>query len=271
MISVFGGNGFVGGNYCRMFPEKTIKILRDDRKPKTKEILYFISTVDNYNVFGDLTLDVETNLKVLCEVLENCKDSDITFNFISSWFVYGQGILPASETSACNPKGFYSITKRAAEQLLISFCETYNVKYRILRLCNVYGVGDQKVSKKKNAIQYMIDLLRNDEDVFLYDHGMHLRDLMHKDDVCKAIDLIVEKGQLNEIYNVGSGQPTRIADIIHTAKRYLNSKSEVKSVDPPKFHTIVQATNFWMDTTKLKNLGFEQQITLEEGVKLLCQ
>lgn len=270
-LSVFGGNGFVGGNYCRMFPDKVVKIAREEREPKTKDILYFISTVDNYNVFDDLTVDVDTNLRILCEVLEHCKDNDITFNFISSWFVYGDSILPAKEHYNCNPKGFYSITKRAAEQLLISFCETYKVNYRILRLCNVYGIGDQKVSKKKNAIQYMIDLLRNDEDVFLYDHGLHLRDIMHKDDVCRAIDLVIDKGKLNDIYNIGSGQPTRIYDIISRAKTFLNSKSEVKSIEPPEFHRVVQSTNFWMDVTKLRELGFEQEITLDEGVKSLCQ
>lgn len=269
--SVFGGTGFVGGNYCSMFPDTTVKISRDQRSPETKDILYFISTVDNYNVFSDLTLDVDTNLTLLCEVLEHCKDNEITFNFISSWFVYGDTTLPARETAYCNPKGFYSITKRAAEQLLISFCETYKVNYRILRLCNVYGKGDQKVSKKKNAIQYMIDLLRNDEDVFLYEHGMHIRDVMHKDDVCRAINLVIESGELNQIYNIGSGQPTRICDIITRAKTFLNSNSVIKSMEQPEFHKIVQSTNFWMDVSKLQSLGFEQQISLEEGIKSLCQ
>ena len=67
--SVFGGTGFVGGNFCDCFSENVIIQKREDRKPSTKNILYFISTVDNYNVFNNITLDVETNLKVLCEVL----------------------------------------------------------------------------------------------------------------------------------------------------------------------------------------------------------
>lgn len=269
--SVFGGTGFVGGNYCKMFPTSTIRINRTSRMPRTKDILYFISTVDNYNVFDDLTLDVDTNLKILCEVLKNCKEEGTVFNFISSWFVYGDTELPAKETSICGPKGFYSITKRCAEQLLISFCETYKVNYRILRLCNVYGKGDGKISKKKNAIQYMINLLRNNEDVFLYENGSPVRDVMHKDDVCRAINLVVEQGDLNQIYNIGTGQPTRIYDIISLAKTYLNSTSEIKSIETPEFHKIVQSKDFWMDTTKLKKIGFEQQINLKEGIKLLCQ
>lgn len=271
MISLFGGTGFVGGNYSKMYPNNIIKISRNSRVPRSKNILYFISTVDNYNVFDDLNLDVDTNLAVLCEVLKNCKDEDITFNFISSWFVYGQTSSPTKEYQNCDPKGFYSITKRCAEQLLISFCETYNVKYRILRLCNVYGNGDQKVSKKKNAIQYMINLLKEDKDVSLYDNGLHIRDMLHVDDICRAINLVLEKGNINDIYNIGSGQPTQICDIITIAKTFLNSKSEIKSIDPPEFHKIVQATDFWMDTSKLKELGFEQKITLEQGIESLCQ
>jgi len=270
MISIFGGSGFIGGNYCKMFPNKVIKIKREERQPKSKDILYFISTIDNYNVFDNLTLDVETNLKILCEVLENCKNKEITFNFISSWFVYGDTSLPAKENAYCNPKGFYSITKRAAEQLLISFCETYEINYRILRLCNVYGNQDQKVSKKKNAIQYMINLLKNNEDVFLYDKGDHLRDIMHVDDVCMAINIILENGKINKIYNVGSGHPTKIYDIMQIAKNYINSKSNFISITAPKFYTIVQPKNFWMNVDELQELGFKQQISLKEGIQSLC-
>ena len=70
-----------------------------------------------------MKIDIETNLSVMMEVLEKLKEKDFVFNFISSWFVYGDTKMPASETSICFPKGFYSITKKAAEDLLISFCE----------------------------------------------------------------------------------------------------------------------------------------------------
>ena len=256
--SVFGGTGFVGGNFCKSFPDEVIIQEREERNPSTKNILYFISTVDNYNIFKDITLDVETNLKVLCEVLEHCKDEEIVFNFISSWFVYGNVPLPAKEEYYCKPTGFYSITKKAAEDLLISFCQTYGVKYRILRLCNVLGSGDGKVSSQKNALTYMIDCLKKGEDVYLYDDGTPIRDIMHVTDVCDAIDLVCREGKINEIYNIGSGQPTVIGDIIDSARYHLNSKSNLKGKDAPKFHKTVQTKDFWMDTTKLNDLGFKQ-------------
>jgi len=270
LISVFGSTGFIGSRYCYLYPDKIIKINREDRIPKSKNILYFISTVDNYNIHTNITLDVETNLKVLCEVLDFCRDTDIVFNFISSWFVYGETQLPAKEEYFCQPTGFYSITKKAAEDLLISFCKTYKVNYRILRLCNVYGSGDNKVSKKKNAIQYMINLLKENKEVSLYENGTPIRDLMHRDDVCNAIDLVIEKGELDTIYNIGSGQPTTVRDIIQMAKQILQSKSQITSIETPEFHSIVQVKNFWMDTSRLKSLGFSQKITLEQGIKELC-
>ena len=270
MISVYGASGFVGGRFCSLYPDLVLKQDREERKPKTKEILYFISTVDNYNVHSNITLDVETNLKVLCEVLDFCRDSDIIFNFISSWFVYGETELPAKEEYTCRPTGFYSITKKTAEDLLISFCKTYGVKYRILRLCNVLGKSDNKASLKKNALVHMINLLKQNEDVYLYDDGTPIRDVMHLDDVCRAIKLICEQGNINEIYNVGSGQPTTIGDIISKAKEYLDSRSIVKTKEAPEFHKIVQAKDFWLDTTKLQKLGFTQTISTEEIIKQLC-
>ena len=270
MISVYGASGFVGSRFCNLYPNFVLRQEREERKPRTENILYLISTVDNYNVHSNITLDVETNLKVLCEVLDFCRDSNLTFNFISSWFVYGKTQLPAKEEYTCSPTGFYSITKKAAEDLLISFCKTYNVKYRIIRLCNVLGVGDGKASSKKNALSYMVGLLKNNEDVYLYDDGTPIRDVMHVDDVCRAIKLICDNGNINEIYNVGSGQPTTIGDIINRAKEYLNSSSQVKYKEAPEFHKLVQTKDFWFDTTKLKNLGFEQTIPIEKIIEELC-
>ena len=97
MLNVYGSTGFIGSRFSRCYPDCiSYSQKREERKPRSEDdILYFISTVDNYNIKGDITLDVETNLKVLCEVLDHCRESKRTFNFISSWFVYGESELPA--------------------------------------------------------------------------------------------------------------------------------------------------------------------------------
>lgn len=270
-LSVFGGTGFVGSEFCRQTKRPYILIDRETRKPSTTESLYFISTTHNYHIFDDIQKDVDVNLKILLETLENLKqDPKHTFNFISSWFVYGETELPAKETSECHPKGFYSITKRAAEQMIISFCETYKLNYRILRLSNVYGPGDAGVSKKKNALQYLINQLKKNEPVDLYDGGQFYRDYMHISDTAKAIDLAIEKGPLNSIINIGTGERILFKDIFYHAIDLTNSKSKINFIDPPHFHTVVQVKDFYMDTTKLKNLGFKPAISIKEGIKQLC-
>ena len=92
-LSVYGATGYIGRTFCNMFPKKSHAIDRGQRTPMHKDILYFISTTHNYNVFKEITLDVKSNLMVLTEVLDRVvevKDrrydnhEDITFNFISS-------------------------------------------------------------------------------------------------------------------------------------------------------------------------------------------
>jgi len=274
-ISVFGGTGFVGGRFCSMFPEESFIIPRSQRKPESDNILYFISTVHNYNIFDKPHLDVETNLNVLIDVLEECKErnrEELVFNFISSWFVYGKTEeLPATEDTPCDPRGFYSITKRAAEQLLVSYCETYGINYRIIRLSNIYGEGDMKVSKKKNALQYLINQIANNNDINLYDEGSHIRDYMYVDDACSALRLCVEEAPLNEIINIGSGIPTSIREIMVYAKERLNSTSEFKHVESPHFHNIVQIKNMYLNIDKLKSLGFVAQHDIKKGLDKILE
>ena len=269
-LSIFGSSGFIGSNFLKIYP-KHMPIKRESLEPKTNDILYFISTVDNYNIFDDITKDVKVNLELLCKVLENCKSKKITFNFISSWFVYGINCKqPINESHRCNPTGFYSITKKCAEDLLISFCKTFEVNYRIIRVCNVLGNGDKRASAKKNALTWMINSLKENKPINLYDGGEVYRDYLHVKDVCNAINLICIKGNKNEIYNVGSGSPTKLKYMIDLACDYTNSKSKINYIEPPIFHKNVQSKDFWMENKKIKDLGFKQTISIEETIRELC-
>lgn len=270
-ISVYGGTGFIGSVFCRKYPGEVVRIDREARDPVTNDILYLISTTSNYNVLESQTLDVDVNLSVLMEVLAHCKAHDIVFNYVSTGFVYGNDIIDAKEGDYCEPSGFYSITKRCAEQLLISFCETFDVKYRILRLANVYGTEDQEGSGKKNALGFLIGLLKENKEINLYDGGDVLRDYLHVEDVCKAIKLVMDKGELNTVYNIASGKPKKFYDIIAMAKGFLGSDSVIKSIEAPEFYKKTQAKNFSLDVSRLKQLGFEEEIALEEGIKILCR
>jgi nucleoside-diphosphate-sugar epimerase len=268
-LTIYGGTGFIGYNYYKSHGESCFLNGRSDYTPKSKDILYFISTTDNYNVFTDPHLDINTNLNVLVDVLEEYRKSNMggIFNFISSWFVYGNTELPASENSICNPNGFYSITKRAAEQLLVSYCETFGIKYRILRLGNVVGKGDANVSAKKNALQFLINKMKKNETVELYDGGEFHRDYIHINDCVDAIKLIVTSAGYNSIYNVSNGYPVLFKEAINMAHKALNSKSEIISIPQKEFHKTVQVKNMYMSNVKLKHLGYIQKYDLREIIQ----
>ena len=268
-ISVYGGTGFIGGIFCQSYPEETIVIPREERKPQSNNILYFLSTTSNYNVFQDLHVDINTNLNILMEVLEYCKDNDVVFNYMSTGFVYGNDIINAKETDHCDPRGFYSITKRSAEQLLVSYCETFGIKYRILRGTNTYG-HDKTKSCKKNVLGHMVNLLKNNEEVILYDNGKFYKDYMHVEDVARAIKTVLDEGEVNTIYNIGTGHTRLYREIIYMARDLVSSKSSIVPVDTPDFYKKVQAKNFTLNVDKLYSLGFRHKISIEEGLRCLC-
>lgn len=139
-----------------------------------------------------------------------------------------------------------------------------------MRLANVYGTGDFEGSGKKNALGHLIHLLKENEDINLYDGGDVLRDYLHVNDLCAAIKLVIDKGKTNAIYNIASGKPVKFYDVIMIAKKQLGSSSNINSIEPPAFYKQVQAKNFSLNVDKLKALGFEENISIDEGIKTLC-
>ena len=279
IVNVFGGRGFVGSEFIRTTKTPWIVNDREDFEVRSDNVVYFISTVDNYNVHRDSLLDINTNLVVLMKVLDSfrsyCEKTGNRgcFNFISSWFVYGQdsgfgeGSRGIPETDPCDPKGFYSITKRCAEQLLMSYCETFNLNYRILRLANVLGKEDKKVSAKKNALQYLLGELAANRPVELYDSGYFYRDYIDVRDCARAIDVVVNKGELNSIYNIGNGTPIIFRDVIRYARDSMDSGSEIRTIEQKEFHKKVQSSrSFFMDNTKLRSIGYQQEYRIQDTI-----
>ena len=280
MIGVLGGGGFVGSHFVGI--AKDVKLLEVPYDNKThyavldedygefpSNIINFISTVDNYNVFEDPYLDIHTNNLLLIKLLETWRKSSNSkegcFNFISSWFVFGNeyDLDWAHETDECHPRGFYSITKFAAEQLLRSYCETFGLKYRILRLANVLGKGDKKVSSKRNAFQYLINEMKDGREIKIYEGGNFYRNYIHVYDVCDAIRLVIEKGDLNTIYNIGN-ENFRFIDMLNYAAQKIGYDiKKFQYIDQKDFHKVVQAKSFKMSTEKLQKLEFVPKYTME--------
>lgn len=243
-LTVFGGRGFLGSEYIRQHYDAAIANIvsvnaRDDYEVHSKDVLYFISTIHNFHVYSNPFLDIDTNLTTLVKVLENWRlrtdASEGVFNFVSSWFV-NSGV-----------KGFYTSTKRCAEELLESYCKAFGLRYRIIRLCNVLGKGDTKVSSKKNALQYVIQRLATDQDVTI---RPVLREYLHVSDCARALDLIVTKGEHNAVCNIGSGKLEDFSEAAMYCYVKLGSKSRVTTVSSDD-HA------FLLNTTALFGLGFK--------------
>ena len=123
-----------------------------------------------------------------------------------------------------------------------------------------------KVSKKKNALQYLINELRENRPIELYDGGHFFRDYMHVEDCCTAIDIILRSGPINDIYNVCNNESCEFGELIEMARRLLDSKSKITNIPEKKFHASVQVKNMHMDSTKLYRLGYKQRYGVNDTI-----
>jgi dTDP-glucose 4,6-dehydratase len=138
-------------------------------------------------------------------------------------------------------------------------------------MTNIIGESDGGVSAKKNAIQYMIGLLKKNEPVKLYDDGCNIRDFMYVDDSCRAIDVCIRNAPVNEIINISNSEPVSIGDIIRYSKEKLDSQSELISIETPDFHRVVQVKDVCLNNEKLRSYGYEPSIHTVDGIDRILQ
>ena len=178
--------------------------------------------------------------------------------------------MDAKEDDPCNPTGFYSITKRCAESLVISYCKTFGVQYRIFRVANVFGI-DPTVTPGKNVLGYMIRSLKKNEPIKLYGGGDYLKDYMYVEDVCTALDTLMVWSAPNQIYNVGSGVSRTFREIIEYCKDRVGSTSEVIDVPFPDEQQYLQIKNMTINVDKLENYGFVPKLDIDTGLDMMCE
>lgn len=254
-----GGNGYIGTVYQQR--HQCVVNQRDDITPTGAKILYLISTTHNHHPPGNPYIDIDTNLMTLMRVLENARRlPNVEFNFVSSWFVYGHTDLMLAEDAVCNPQGFYSITKRTAEQLLIEYCGMHGMSWRIMRLCNVIGGHDHTSTANKNVLQQICQRLQQDQTIELANGGEFYRDYLHVQDVCDAMHWIMQHGDVNTIFNVGSGSPVLFRTVIDHARHCCHSASAV--IHRPG----IKVQNCMMDCGRLTTLGWHPRLTWQSAV-----
>jgi nucleoside-diphosphate-sugar epimerase len=242
-LTIFGGRGELGRRYVETYYDQAIGNIasvnkRDDYDAHTPDILYFIY---DYRT--------QANLLPLVQVLENWRtqQSGGVFNYVSTISVYGDAPSPAAEDAACTPNSHYGRTKWCEEQIVRAFCKAYRRDYRIIRLAHVIGMKDSR-----RALASLIKRLHDGHDIELWGDGEFFRDHIHVEDALRAIDLVATQGEHNTEYNVGTGKGWRYIDIIKVAAGSTYSRDKVKFVEK-------EAPTFYMDSTKLNNLGFKSK------------
>ena len=205
---------------------------------------------DNWRYF-------DTNCTALVRLVANI---DCPFIQIGSSEVYGSCSEPVSEHSPLVPTSPYSVSKAAFDQHLIAMHHIKGLPYKIIRPSNCYAPGQQLHRIVPKAL--LSGLYRRPLE--LHGGGIARKSYLHATDLSRAILMVIEKGTYGEIYNVGPDNPTSIRDVVAMCiDRAGASFDELVSVSEERTG---QDSCYWLDSSKMKALGWKQTIGWSEGL-----
>ena len=198
-----------------------------------------------------------------CRLYGNIK----RFIHISTDEVYGEIAInsdDSTEVSLLNPTNPYAATKAGAEFIVRSYYYSYNTPIIIIRCNNVYGAKQYP----EKIIPKFITLLSENKKMSIHGTGLTRRNFIYIDDVINAINLITIKGELNNVYNIGSNDEYNVIEIATILLNHIKGPDEkiedwVEYIKDRNFNDFRYAIN----TTKLNNLGWEKTINFNDGIK----
>jgi dTDP-glucose 4,6-dehydratase len=165
-----------------------------------------------------------------------------------------------SESSPIEPNSPYAASKAAAEMVIRGVAKTHKLDYRITRCSNNYGLRQFPEKLIPNSI---LRLLRG-ENITIYGDGKNIREWIHVDDHCHAIDLVINHGQPQAIYNIGGDESytnIEIAEMITDAMKLESNRIEF--VADRKNHDL----RYSLDDRKIRSeLGFCPKLKLADSM-----
>jgi dTDP-glucose 4,6-dehydratase len=180
---------------------------------------------------------------------------------ISTDEVYGSVATGASrETDELKPRNPYAASKAGADRLAYSYWATYNLPVVITRASNNYG----PYQFPEKVIPLFVTNAIDDIAVPLYGDGRNIRDWLHVEDHCRAIDLLIADGADGEVYNIGGGNDVMNVDL---TKRILGSLGKPLSLIQPVADRPGHDRRYCLDTSKLRSLGWAPQVPFEQGLR----
>ncbi|MBE2940081.1 dTDP-glucose 4,6-dehydratase [Anoxybacillus flavithermus] len=166
-----------------------------------------------------------------------------------------------TETTPLAPNSPYSASKAGADLLVRAYHETYGLPVNITRCSNNYG----PYHFPEKLIPLMIINALNDRPLPVYGDGLNVRDWLHVEDHCSAIDLVLHKGRNGEVYNIGGNNERKNIEVVKAILQYLNKpESLIAFVEDRLGHD----RRYAIDATKIREeLGWQPRYTFEEGLK----
>lgn len=210
---------------------------------------------------------LETNIIGTSILMDACREYGIQrFHQVSTDEVYGDLPLDRpdllfTEETPIHTSSPYSSSKAAADLLVLAYHRTFGLPVSISRCSNNYG----PYQFPEKLIPLMIANCQNDKKLPVYGEGLNVRDWLYVDDHNKAIDLIIHKGRIGEVYNIGGHNEKRNIDIVKIIIKELGKSEDlITYVTDRKGHDLRYA----IDPTKIHNeLGWLPETKFEDGIK----
>lgn len=225
-------------------------------------VIHFAAQSHVQNSFSDALQYTKDNVLGTHMLLEACRKYGKIKKFIhvSTDEVYGESMLSddekKTEESVLCPTNPYAATKAGAELIAQSYYYSFKMPIIITRGNNVYGPNQYP----EKLIPKFIKLLQEGKKVTIQGDGSNVRAFLHVDDVCSAFELILEIGEIGEIYNIGSDEESEMS-VLDVAKLLIN-KIKGQMVNCNDWIDYIEDRPFndkryYISNKKLKALGWQ--------------
>ena len=187
---------------------------------------------------------------------------EVKFIQISTDEVYGtlgaEGYF--TEETNISPNSPYSASKASADMIVRAYYETYGFPINITRCSNNYG----PYQFPEKLIPLMINNALHNRTLPVYGDGKQIRDWLHVKDHCIAIDAVMHKGRIGEVYNIGGNNEKTNLEIVKLILKVLGKSEElIKFVKDRPGHD----RRYAIDNSKItRELGWSPSITFEQGI-----
>ena len=239
-------------------------------------VIHFAAQSHVQNSFDNALQYTLDNVVGTHTLLEACRKYGKIQKFIhiSTDEVYGESMLSENEEkknedSVLCPTNPYAATKAAAELIAKSYYHSFKMPIIITRGNNVYGPNQYP---EKLIPRFIQQLLKGDQ-VTIQGDGSNVRAFLHVNDVCSALKLILEKGQLGEIYNIGSDDHheytvTQIANIlIEKITKTKDYEKWISHIEDRPFND----KRYYISNQKVKDLGWTILTDFDNGIDGVIQ